>query len=239
MSSRWPAARACVFTVLTGNYEPLLEQPMALESALPFICFTDTHAQTSDTWQIRPIEPTILNDPSRSSRVPKIAAHRYLPEFDVSLYIDNSVLLTAPAEVALDELLPEGAVMGAIAHTHRQTLGDEFDAVRAAKRDTAAKIDEQRERYLLADPTAMELPVLCGGILARRHHDPLVAATMHRWLAHVMRYSRRDQLSLPVVLKQTGLDVNRSRVDIRQSAWHQWPIPELNRELRGTNSDRP
>jgi len=227
-----------VFTVLTGNYEPLLEQPAAHESELPFICFTDDPTQTSDTWHIRIIEPTILNDPARSSRVPKIAAHRYLPEFDVSLYIDNSVLLTAPAEEALDELLPEGAVMGAITHPFRQQLGEEFDAVRAAQRDTHQKIDEQREHYLLVDLNAMELPVLCGGILARRHHDPLVAATMHRWLAHVMRYSRRDQLSLPVVLKQTGLDVSRSHVNIRQSPWHQWPIPELNRELRGTNSDR-
>jgi len=227
-----------VFTVLTGNYEPLLEQPAAYESELPFICFTDDENLTSASWQIRTIVPAILRDSSRSSRVPKIVTHRFLPEFDVSLYIDNSVLLTAPAEEALDELLPEGAAMGAIRHSYRERLGAEFDAVRAAQMDMAEKIDEQREHYLLADPSAMELPVLCGGIMARRHHDPLVAATMHRWLAHVMRYSRRDQLSLPVVLKQSGLDVHVSNSDIRQSSWHTWPSPESRLARQGKNSDQ-
>ena len=47
-------------------------------------------------------------DPARSQRHLKIRADRFLPEYDVSLYIDNSVLLRLPPERLIATLLPPG-----------------------------------------------------------------------------------------------------------------------------------
>jgi hypothetical protein len=91
--------RRCIYAVLVGGYEALLEQPVAAVSGIDLLCFTDDVTQTSETWQIRPYRPVLEADLPRSSRRPKILAHEYLQDYDVSLYIDNSVLLTSdPAQ---------------------------------------------------------------------------------------------------------------------------------------------
>ncbi len=72
----------CVFTVLTGGYEPLNEQPAARDSRLRFICFTDDPALTSETWEMRRFTPVFPGDAIRSARTIKILPFAQLPEFD-------------------------------------------------------------------------------------------------------------------------------------------------------------
>jgi hypothetical protein len=43
------------------------------------------------------------------------------------------------------------------------------------------------------------------------------------WLAHVLRYSRRDQLSLNVALKRARLTPEVLRIDNHESYFHSWP----------------
>ena len=40
--------------------------------------------------------------------------------------------------------------------------------------------------------------------MLRRHHDPTVMIAMETWYAHVLRYSRRDQLSVWVAAPPSG-----------------------------------
>src|SRR5436190_13933362 len=88
------SVRRVVYTVLMGGYEPLLEQHVAARFDTDLVCFTDDPALASPTWQIRLVEPSLPSDSGRSSRRPKILAHEYLPDYDESIYVDNSVLLT-------------------------------------------------------------------------------------------------------------------------------------------------
>ena len=126
----------CVYTALFGRYEDLLAQPIAAESELDFICFTDDPELSSDSWRIELVEPPLRSDPARSSRYPKICAHRFLDGYDTSLYIDNSVLLTRAPEEIVEMLLPDrGAAFGAAAHSFRETVEDEFVAVMDAGLD--------------------------------------------------------------------------------------------------------
>lgn len=89
---------ACVYTALFGGYEEFLWQPIAGESDLDFICFTDDPELESDTWRIEVVEPPLRSDPARSCRFPKLCAHRFLDEYDSSLDIDNSVMLRRPRD---------------------------------------------------------------------------------------------------------------------------------------------
>ena len=106
--------RVCVYVTLFGQYEDLLEQPIFADSAVDFICITDDPELESDSWQIRVVQPVIVTDPARSSRYPKICPHRFLEDYDVSLYIDNSVLLTRTPEEIVSALLPDGAGFSAV-----------------------------------------------------------------------------------------------------------------------------
>src|SRR6266516_4449910 len=132
----------CVYTTMIGDYEKLNEQPLAVGSAIPFICLTDNINLHSDTWQIRQVSPLFPADPIRSQRNLKIRPHLCIPEFDASLYIDNSVLLSHwPKNFdeffdnKMDFLLPE--------HSYRSSVLDEFLAVSEAGFDDQNRIFEQ------------------------------------------------------------------------------------------------
>jgi hypothetical protein len=124
-----PDGRACVYTALLGGYEQLTEQPVARESSLDFVCLTDDATLVSETWRVRLVEPLLPHDAVRSQRALKIRAHASVPDYDVSLYIDNSIVLKAPPEVTLTELLPSKTPLALMAHGFRESVADEFRAV--------------------------------------------------------------------------------------------------------------
>jgi hypothetical protein len=218
-----PSERACVYTALLGGYERLTEQPVARESSLDFLCFTDDPALESETWTVRVVEPLLPQDPVRSQRAFKIRAHATVPEYDVSVYIDNSILLKTRPELLLAELLPPECTFAAMAHGFRESIADEFRAVVESRLDTVSRCDEQAAHYAEVDPACLELRPLKGGLLLRRHHDPRVVAAMELWFTHVLRYSRRDQLSLPYALRATGLEPLVLELDNFDSKYHRWP----------------
>jgi hypothetical protein len=215
--------RRCVYTVVAGGYEPVLEQHIARQHDTDLICFTDGEVPAGSGWQARPLELVLPQDTNRSSRLPKLLPHRVLPDYDESLYIDNNVLLTVDPAVMFERFLPDGVGMAAFAHSFRATLRDEFEEVVKVGKEAAWVCEEQLHHYEATDPEALDMRPIIGGFLFRRHADPLVQATMERWWVHVLRYSRRDQLSLLVVARELGLDILVHEVDNHLSEWHEWP----------------
>ncbi|WP_419897566.1 glycosyltransferase domain-containing protein [Roseomonas sp. USHLN139] len=214
--------RRCVYTVLTGGYERLTEQPVAARSTLPFLCLTDDPTLRSDSWRIRPVAPCLPMDPVRSQRAMKLLPHRHLPEFDQSLYIDNSVLLTAPPETLFAQLAA-GQGLALPAHSYRDSLLDEFLEVSRLGYDDQGRIFEQLNHYQLACPDALAQSPPWTAILLRDHRDARMRRAMELWLAHVLRYSRRDQLSAEIAFAQAGLVPQRLALDNHLSCFHAWP----------------
>ena len=216
------AARRCVYTVLTSRYERLNEQPAAQRSALPFICFTDDPALTSETWQIRKLAPLFGSDQMRNQRDCKLRPHRCLPEFDTSLYIDNSVRLLVPPE----ELFAAGDLSSGLClpdHSFRATVLDEFLTVAQLGLDDPARIIEQLRDYGAEAPESLARRPYWSAIILRQHHRAEVIGAMEIWAAHVQRYTRRDQLSLAFALQRAGLVPGRLDIDNHRSRFHTWP----------------
>ena len=222
-----------MYTALFGGYEDLLEQPLAATSAVDFICFTDDPALVSDLWEIRLVEPAIATDPARSSRFPKLCAHRFLADYDISIYIDNSVLLTRPPEAIITDLLPPGAEFSAFEHSSRETVLDEFSEVARVGYEAGWVCDEQLAHYHQTHPEVLSMKPLIGGVLIRRHMHPDVIAAMEKWWIHVLRFSRRDQLSLRMALTETGLSPVTWQLDIRDSGYWVWPASTGRDRSRG------
>jgi hypothetical protein len=215
-------ARRCVFTVLTGFYEPLNEQPAARDSRLPFICFTDDPAVASETWEVRRFTPIFPGDAIRSARTIKILPFAQLPEFDQSLYIDNSVLLTSPPEdlFAAADLSP-GLCLPL--HSFHASLLDEFAAVARDQLDDPARIAGQLAEYMEHHAALLTAPLFWTGMMLRDHRHERMRAAMADWLARVYLYSRRDQLSAPLALHRNGLVPADLAIDNHESPFHRWP----------------
>jgi hypothetical protein len=213
----------CVYTALLGGYENLNEQPMARQSKIPFLCLTDDPDLRSDTWQMRVVAPAFVMDYARSQRDFKLRPHIHLPEFDLSLYIDNAVLLTQPPE-KIFERYPLKAGFGLAKHSFHDSLLVEFLEVAKRGLDDQGRVFEQLNHYSLACPEILDERHYWGGILLRDHRDPKVRAMLEVWYANVLRYSRRDQLSVNMAFRQAGLTPDVMDIDNLASWFHAWPI---------------
>lgn len=225
--------RLCVFTTLIGGYEELNEQPVAARSAIPFVCLTDDPALSSASWQIRLVKPLFPMDPIRSQRELKIRPHIHLPDFDSSLYIDNSVLLTLPPEHLIEQCFSTSLFCLPL-HSFRQSLLDEFLEVSKLGKDDQGRIFEQLNHYLVDFPEILKERPYSTGLLFRRHNDARVKAVQEIWASHVHRYSRRDQLSLNIVFAQAGFTPDTLAIDNFSSWFHSWPHAREREELKGT-----
>jgi FkbM family methyltransferase len=213
----------CVYTTLIGQYERLNEQPAAAASGIPFICLTDDPDLRSKTWQVRQVLPTLFGmDPIRSQRVLKICAHEYLPEFDCSLYIDNSIILTQPPEKLIEQF-DVAAGIALAEHDFRDTVLDEFLAVSKAGLDDQSRIFEQLNHYMFECPEVLKEKPYWAGLMLRDHRNPRTCAMLQFWSAHVQRYSRRDQLSLNLAFRHVGLKPQVLAIGVHSSAFHSWP----------------
>jgi hypothetical protein len=226
------AMATCVYTVLVGGYERLNEQPIAAESALPFICLSDNPGLTSETWQVRQIEPTFAMDPIRSQRDLKTRPHLHLPSFSRSLYIDNSIVLKVRPEVLFETWLTD-CPFALPPHSFRETVLDEFLAVAQLGFDDPTRIFEQLNHYALSEPEVLNQKPWWSAILLRDHEDPQVRAMSELWAAHIFRYSRRDQLSINLAFQRSGLAPKAMEIDNHESPFHSWPHTEGRERLKG------
>jgi hypothetical protein len=217
MTERAPTR--AVYTALIGGYERLQEQPVAKTTDIPFICFTDDPGVTSTTWDVRVVEPALLADPSRSSRYPKILGEPLAGEYDETLWIDNRVVLHEEPGALLDDLLGDADV-AVMHHSFRPSVIAEFDEVVRGGLDEPARVYEQLIHYAETRPGVLDERPYWGGFIARRW-TPEVRAAMRTWMDHVLRYSRRDQLSFRYALDGLAR-VKALDLDNFGSDWHTW-----------------
>lgn len=230
--------KLCVYTVSLGGYDSLLDQPAAATSDADFICFTDDPELTSDFWQIILVEPAFPRDLHRSSRVFKILGHEALAAYDVTICIDASVeLRTTPDRIVADWLTDE-VEMALAPHSFREKVLDEFDEVIRLKYDDPARVYEQLNDYALSYPDVLESQPHWGGILVRRNTEGVHRA-MRVWFDQVLRYSRRDQLSLMLALLHTDVSWRAVEIDNFESEYHVWPVITDRKVVLGKARETP
>jgi hypothetical protein len=209
-----------VYTAIVGGDGVLHEVPLAAESSADFLCFTDDPTIRSDTWQVIRVEPRLPTDLVRSERFLKIVGHPALDGYDRSLWVDSAVELQALPESFVDEWLERYDVAAPVHTFYPSVLAEAESSVDLGK-DDHLRVFEQLAHYVSAWPAALDQNPHWTALLARRR-TPEVAAAMTTWWEHVLRFSRRDQLSFSVVLAASGLRLNPVALGNLRSPLHQW-----------------
>ena len=211
-------SRRAVYTAVMGGYETVLSTPP--ESAVDYICFTDDPALSSDRWRIELVAPVLPGDPVRSARDIKIAGHPLLNGYDETLWVDNRVeILSDPSDLLSDWL--SAADLSMPSHSYRETVVDEFVAVLEGGFDEPSRPQEQLFHYLAHDAEALQERPFWTAIIARRT-TPEIARAMAMWRDQVMRYSRRDQLSVNVAMRRADVAITIQPLESGGSGQHAW-----------------
>ena len=215
-------ARRALYTVLVGNYEHLNPLPEVAHQGIDAFCFTDDPNLRSDTWNIVRVVPAFASDSVRSQRLIKILGHPALDTYDETLFIDVTVRLKVNPNEILDAWLSD-ADLALPQHSFRATLEEEFDQVIVGKLDSRERVSEQRDHYQQLYPDLLASQPLWTAIMARRR-SPESDEFSRVWAQHVLRYSRRDQLSVSVAAEVSGARVTRISLNNHVSEIHAWPI---------------
>jgi len=190
-------AKSAIYTVLLGGYETL--KPAPRYAGWDSIAFVDDMGQDPKGWTLRhfPVDPAL--GIVRTSRLPRILPHHYLPEYDRSVYIDASVTLkTDPASWG-------EAPWIAARHWERDNVWQEFEANRIARKGHEQTLAEQAAHYKEAKLERGRMPLTQNCVILRDHQNDLVKKTNEAWWKYFDEGSARDQLSLPKAFFETGL----------------------------------
>lgn len=201
------ANNSVVYTCIFGGYDRLRD-PVVHSNGIDYVCFTNDPKLSSGVWHVRVLDPYFPKDMSRSSRLPKICPHRFLGQYEHSLYVDGNMLLNVVPDIPA---LLNGKTIAMERHPKkRNCIYAEARACKKSHRGDPKAIDRQVNIY-----RKMGFPENAGlhtaWMIARRHNDERLSALNEMWWKHLCSYSNRDQLSFSVVFKGCPItDISKS-----------------------------
>ncbi len=222
-----------IYTSIFGS-EYYLHDPEVDMEGWDFICFTDNPNYESNYWKVV-LTPKIY-DGARDSKKPKILPHRYLKDYDISVWVDGDVKITDDINQLVDKYLydKDYAVFNhefcGITTTGnlnvRKCIYDEAKFIkwlgdnhpRKHYKDDLNVINNQVNRYR-EEGYPKNNGQARNTILIRRHNNKDIIKTMEDWWTEVKYGSKRDQLSFPYVSWRNKLDFNFIDEDIDNNKW--------------------
>lgn len=207
--------RICVYTAVFGNYDTLF-QPDVVPDDVDFVCFTDDPDIVRGVWEPRVVTNDDLSPKLMSGRR-KVLAHRFLPEYEYSIWVDGNLHLRGPVHELLDRYL-EGYNLAVPVHSRRDCIYDEGRAcIEQGKADPEA-IRAQLDRYHDASfPEGFGLSAT--RIVLRCHNAPEVVEAMETWWDEYRRGAERDQLSFEYAAWVSDLSYRQSDIDFNNSKY--------------------
>mgnify|MGYP003791602921 CR=1 FL=1 len=201
-----------IYTAISDCYDTLKPQPQSFRGPARQLAFLDRptaelHAGHFRGWSVEARDFPVA-EPRRASRYFKANAHLALPEAEVSLWIDASIVIVAPITLArLADRFLRDADICVFAHHSRRSVAEEAAACKALGLDDSTIIDPQLERQAAEGmPPGLglaELPVIL------RRHTPAIRVFNEAWWEQILRGSHRDQLSFDHVAWKTGIQYAR------------------------------
>lgn len=214
--------KSVIYTCLYGSGENINEQEYASDREVDMVCFTDQRKLESSTWRVVYDEGSGIGS-KREAKKPKIQPHLYLGDYDVSLYVDNTVKLKKKPSEIISNLKTLHSEFALIRHPWRDCIYDEAEEVIALGFEEEKRVREQMDCYR-GEGYAAHSGLIAGTFIFRNHHSRRVKKVCEDWWEHVLRYGARDQLSFNYVAWRNGYLHTVLNIDLCDNEYFCWPI---------------
>jgi len=198
--------RPLVYTCVLGGYDRVFP-PIRPEPGLDHVIFTDDASLKVPGWRSEVVDMSRFTSVRKANRYYKMLAHRVLPHYDSSLYVDGNVRLLGKSSELFQRLHKGDTAMVLFRHGRRASVTEE--------------IAKCLELGKIADPAMVQAEVAAhraegfpddrglveATILLKNHRHPALDPAMALWWEQFERFGSRDQFSLPYVLWKTALPV--------------------------------
>lgn len=197
--------KTVIYTIITGDYDTL-KQPRVVTPGVDYVVFTDNERLNFGIWKRRPI-PEEVKDYSnvKKQRYVKICAHKVLPEYELSVYVDGSIEVLRDITQWIANTLKSGDGKSVFIPTHpaRKCIYRECKACQSLKKDTRENIERQ-VKFLKDNGMPENAGLVQSNIILRKHNEEYCVKLMEDWWSVLKEYSHRDQLSFNYVLWKNG-----------------------------------
>ena len=206
-----------IYTSVFGNYDDIVKPK--LPDGWDWKCFSEENSLP------------IYEDNMRNAKRYKILPHRFLSEYEISIYMDGNFDIKSN----LNHLLTNLENCNAAFFDHKQCKLDPrgciYDEAKAIKwlyeinqspnkvpKDNLDIIENQILKYEeYGFPKNNGL--ICGGVIIRKHNESDCIKTMEDWWTEIKYHSKRDQLSFNYVAWKNDFKFNYLDGDIRDNQY--------------------
>jgi len=210
-----------VYTAIFGGKDKLLK-PKYIPYNFDFLCYTDSCLK-SNIWKVIREEPTD-KDPVRSAKIYKVLPHKYLKDYDYSVWADGNLRVRGDLNKLVDNYLQD-YFFAAFDHAQlpdkRNCIYEEAEALYGMHRKGKGKADvevikRQIDKYR-KENYPKDNSLISGMILVRKHNDNKATKLMEDWWSEICEFSRRDQLSFNYVAWKNNFKINYIPGDSRNN----------------------
>lgn len=185
----------CTFDDYDYNFGPLVRTPNTR-----FLRYGTSRPNRWRIWEHLPVpDDMALETQTLTNRRFKFLPGAVLPDCDVAIYVDGTILVRADLSPLIAEFWDSGADIALFPHPSGRTVEQEMDF--ALEHKTPARdiplMQAQRDRY--REMGLLDMPVTENTIIFYRMAAPKVAEIGTLWWEEFERFSKRDQISLPYV----------------------------------------
>ncbi|CAN6470716.1 unnamed protein product [Victoria cruziana] len=174
-------------------------------------------------WRIVVVKELPFSDQRLNGKIPKMLSHRLFPEARYSIWVDSKSQFRRDPIGVFEALLWRTHSSLAISeHGARSNIYDEGKAIVKKHKATPEEVEVQLTQYrgdgFSNDNRFNGKKALAEASVIVREHSPMTNLLMCLWFNEVVRFTSRDQLSFPYVLRQLeGLKVNMFPVCTRKA----------------------
>lgn len=212
--------KIAVYTCITGNYDTLLEISEKSDK-IDYICFTDNKNLKSSTWKIRYLSEVdsggILSDSLpfvKKQRLIKILSHRFLFEYDITLWIDANIKIQHDIYDFITSFDLNACPIYTNKHPTRKCIYQESVAVVKLRKDKYENFRNQILRY-----KNERFPANFGlaetNLILRDNRNLKNSLLELKWAKEILQGSHRDQLSFNYVIWKNNLAYNHLNIKYR------------------------
>lgn len=200
--------RVAVYTAIIGDKNNQLLKPLEVSKDCDYYCFTDREQPDYGIFKIIRVDPLFKNDTNRSAKHYKFFPHKYLPNYNTSIWFDGTIELKSADLRQISLNLLKNHDLAVFRHsdgtTAREDIYEEAKVCIERKLDDVNKINAWIDR-IKKEGYPEKSGLIAGSFIVRRHSSEQVQRFSEMWWDIVMNYSRRDQLSFNYVAWKSGI----------------------------------